>query len=148
MNTPVTSADGPSTSASIDKRSAALTNFTELSGRTLLALLFLLAGVGKLGAYHATVGYMASVGVPGAVLPAVIATEVLGALAIIFGWKTRLAAALLAGFAVLTAFIFHNNFADQTQMIMFWKNISIAGGFLLLVVHGAGPVSLDARSAR
>jgi putative oxidoreductase len=148
MNTPVTSADRPSTSVSITERSGALTNFTEISGRTLLALLFLLSGVGKLGAYHATAGYMASVGVPGALLPAVIATEVLGALAIVLGWKTRVAAALLAGFAVLTAVTFHTHFADQIQMIMFWKNISIAGGFLLLVVHGAGPISLDARSAR
>ena len=148
MNTPATSAGGPSASVSSDKRNAALKNFTEISGRTLLALLFLLSGVGKLGAYHATAGYMASVGVPSALLPAVIATEILGALAIIFGWKTRIAAGLLAGFAVLTALTFHNNFADQIQMIMFFKNISIAGGFLLLMVHGAGPLSLDGRSAK
>ena len=148
MNTTVTSADGTKASVSTNRRSAALPDFIEFSGRTLLALLFLLSGVGKLGAYHATAGYMASVGVPGALLPAVIATEILGALAIILGWKTRLAAAWLAGFTVLAAFIFHNNFADQTQLIMFWKNISIAGGLLLLVVHGAGRVSLDARSAR
>ena len=142
------SATGTSASVSISKRNATLRNTTEFAGRTLLALLFLLSGLGKLGAYHATAGYMASVGVPGALLPAVIATEVLGALAIILGWKTRAAAALLAGFSVLAALIFHNNLADQTQLIMFWKNISIAGGYLLLVVHGAGAVSLDARSAR
>jgi putative oxidoreductase len=142
------SATGTSASVSISKRNATLRNTTEFAGRTLLALLFLLSGLGKLGAYHATAGYMASVGVPGALLPAVIATEVLGALAIILGWKTRAAAALLAGFSVLTALIFHNNLADQTQLIMFWKNISIAGGYLLLVIHGAGAVSLDARSAR
>jgi len=142
------SATGTSASVSISKRNATLRNTTEFAGRTLLALLFLLSGLGKLGAYHATAGYMASVGVPGALLPAVIATEVFGALAIILGWKTRAAAALLAGFSVLTALIFHNNLADQTQLIMFWKNISIAGGYLLLVIHGAGAVSLDARSAR
>ena len=142
------SATGTSASVSISKRNATLRNTTEFAGRTLLALLFLLSGLGKLGAYHATAGYMASVGVPGALLPAVIATEVLGALAIILGWKTRAAAALLAGFSVLTALIFHNNLADQTQLIMFWKNISIAGGYLLLLIHGAGAVSLDARSAR
>jgi putative oxidoreductase len=142
------SATGTSGSVSVNMPNATLRNTTEFAGRTLLALLFLLAGLGKLGAYHATAGYMASVGVPGALLPAVIATEVLGALAIILGWKTRAAAALLAGFSVLTALIFHNNLADQTQLIMFWKNISIAGGYLLLVIHGAGAVSLDARSAR
>lgn len=87
-------------------------------------------------------------GVPGALLPAVIATELLGSLAIILGWKARVAAFLLAGFSVLTALIFRNNLADQTQMIMFFKNLSIAGGFLLLVVNGAGPLSLDRRFAR
>jgi putative oxidoreductase len=145
---PVAAANGPSASVAVNKRNAMLKNFTEISGRTLLALLFLLSGLGKLGAYNATAAYMASVGVPGALLPAVIAIEVLGALAIIFGWKTRVVAALLAGFSVLTALTFHNNFADQIQMIMFWKNISIAGGFLLLLAHGAGPVSIDGRSAR
>jgi len=138
----------PSTSAPIAERNDALKNFTEASGGLLLAVLFLLSGVGKLGAYKATAAYMASVGVPGALLPAVIATELLGSLAIILGWKTRAVAFLLAGFSVLTALIFHNNFADQTQMIMFLKNISIAGGFLLLVANGAGPLSVDRRFAR
>jgi len=54
----------------------------------------------------------------------------------------------MAGFSLLTALIFHNHLADQTQMIMFFKNISIAGGFLLLAAHGAGPLSLDGRAAR
>jgi putative oxidoreductase len=135
-------------SVSIDKRNAALEGFGELAGRVLLATLFLLAGVGKLSAYSATAAYMSSAGVPGVLLPAVIATELGGALAIILGWRTRLVAALLAGFSVLTALIFHNNFADQMQMINFLKNLSIAGGFVLLVVNGAGPLSLDRRSGR
>jgi putative oxidoreductase len=108
----------------------------------------LLAGIGKLSASSATAAYMTSAGVPRALLPAVIVIELGGALAIILGWKTRVVAALLAGFSVLTALIFHNNFADQIQMIMFLKNVSIAGGFLLLVAHGAGPLSLDRRSSR
>jgi putative oxidoreductase len=61
------------------------------------------------------------------------------------GWKTRITAVLLAGFALLTAVIFHNNFGDQIQLIMFLKNVSIAGTFLLLVANGAGPLSLDAK---
>jgi len=125
-----------------------LQNFAELGGRVLLATLFLLSGVGKIAGYAATAGYMASVGVPGALLPLVIGTEVLGALAIIVGWKTRIVAFLLAGFTLLSAFIFHSNFADQIQMIMFLKNVSIAGGFLLLVVHGAGRISVDRRAAK
>ncbi len=121
---------------------------SELAGRSLLAILFLLSGLGKIGAYAGTAGYMSSLGVPGALLPVVIATEVLGALAIIVGWKTRVIALLLAGFSLLTAVIFHNNFGDQIQMIMFLKNVSIAGGFLLLVANGAGPLSLDRRLAK
>ena len=137
-----------STSVTSNERNVALKSFAELAGRLLLASLFLLSGLSKLGAYSATATYMSSAGVPGALLPVVIATEVLGSLAIILGWKTRVAAALLAGFSLLTAFVFHNNFGDQIQMIMFLKNVSIAGGFLLLVVNGAGPLSIDRRSAR
>ena len=118
---------------------------TELAGRILLSAMFLLSGLGKLGGYAASAGYMASAGVPTGLLPLVIATEVGGAIAIIVGWKTRVSAFLLAGFTLLAAFIFHNNFADQIQMIMFLKNVSIAGGFLLLVANGAGPLSIDRR---
>ncbi|MFC5742152.1 DoxX family protein [Dyella tabacisoli] len=123
-----------------------LKSTTELLGRVLIVGLFLLSGVGKITAYTATAGYMASVGVPGGILPLVIATEVLGSLAIILGWKTRVVSFLMAGFTLLTGILFHNNFADQIQMIMFMKNVSIAGAFLLLTVNGAGPISLDHKS--
>jgi putative oxidoreductase len=136
----------PGLSDSVSKRNATLASAVDVAGRFLLGLLFLLSGLGKLGAYGATAAYMSASGVPGALLPAVIATEVFGALAIVLGWKTRVAAFLLAGFCLLTAVAFHNNLADQTQMIMFFKNLSIAGGFLLLVANGAGPLSLDRRS--
>jgi putative oxidoreductase len=125
-----------------------LEKLAELTGRMFLAAIFLLSGLGKIGAYTGTAAYMASVGVPGALLPLVIATEVLGALAIIIGWKTRVAAFVLAGFTLLSALLFHSNFADQIQMIMFLKNVAIAGGFLLLVASGAGAFSLDRRSAK
>jgi putative oxidoreductase len=120
-------------------------NLTGLGGRILLAVMFLLSGLGKMGAYSATAAYMTSAGVPGALLPLVILTEVGGALAIIVGWKTRTVAVLLAGFCLLTAITFHRNFADQNQMINFLKNVSIAGGFLLLVANGPGPLSIDGR---
>ena len=76
-------------------------------------------------------------------LPLVIAVEVLAGLAVILGWNTRLAAFLLAGFSLLSAVLFHANFGDQTQMIMFMKNLALAGGFLMIVSHGAGPWSID-----
>lgn len=77
-----------------------------------------------------------------------IATEIGGGLAIALGWKTRIVAFLLAGFTLVSALIFHSHFADQNQMIHFWKNVAITGGFLQLVVHGAGPLSLDQRFGR
>src|ERR1700730_14332275 len=131
------SADGASTNT--------IRKISELAGRVLLASLFLLSGLGKIGAYTTTAGYMTALGVPSALLPLVIATEVIGAIAIMLGWKTRITAVLLAVFTLLTAVIFHNNFGDQIQLIMFLKNVSIAGAFLLLVANGAGPLSLDAK---
>jgi putative oxidoreductase len=122
--------------------------WVELAGRIMLSVMFLLSGVGKISSYAATAGYMASQGVPGVLLPLVIATEVLGSIAIIVGWNTRITAFLLAGFSLLTALMFHNNFADQAQMINFMKNVSIAGAFLLLVANGAGPLSIDRRFAK
>lgn len=115
----------------------------ELLGRVLIAGLFLLSGIGKITAYTATAGYMTSVGVPGVVLPLVIITEVFGSIAIMLGWRTRIVSFLLAGFTLLTGIFFHTNFSDQAQMIMFMKNVSITGAFLLLTVNGAGPLSLD-----
>lgn len=130
------------------RTSPTLSSATELLGRILLSALFLISGIGKLTAYSATAGYMASVGVPGLLLPLVILIEVGGAIAIIVGWKTRLVSVLLAGFTLVTAALFHHDFADQTQMIMFLKNVSIAGAFLILAVNGAGRYSLDARAAK
>ena len=147
MYTPSVTTGRPlSAAATASRRNSTLESSAELVGRILLASLFLLSGVSKLGAYGATAAYMSSAGVPGALLPAVIAVELLGSLAVIVGWKTRVAAALLAGFSLLAAFLFHNNFADQIQMIMFLKNVAIAGGFLLLVANGAGAISLDRRA--
>lgn len=117
------------------------------AGRLLLATLFMLAGVQKIGAYEGTLAYMGSQGVPGFTLPFVIALEVLGALAIIVGWQTRLVAFLLAGFSLVSGVMFHFKPDDAMQMTMLLKNVSIAGGFLLLVAHGAGAYSLDNRRA-
>jgi putative oxidoreductase len=143
-----TTTRGTNAGGSHESSSSIVQNVSELAGRCLLSVLFLLSGVGKIGAYAATAAYMSSVGVPSVLLPVVIATEVLGATAIILGWQTRISALLLAGYSLLAALIFHTNFADQIEMINFLKNVSIAGGFLLLVANGAGPLSLDRRLAR
>jgi putative oxidoreductase len=120
-------------------------NFADLLGRVLIAAIFLVAGLNKVGGYAGTQAYMDSMGVPGALLPLVIALEVLGAVAVIVGWRTRLFAFLLAGFSVVSAVIFHRALGDQMQFIMFMKNLAMAGGFLFLVARGAGDWSLDAR---
>jgi len=148
MNPLTTTARGISDRATQKSSTSTVKNVSELAGRIFLSGLFLLSGVGKVGAYAATAAYMSSVGVPGVLLPVVIATEVLGAIAIILGWQTRVSALLLAGYSLLAALIFHTNFADQIEMIMFLKNVSIAGGFLLLVANGAGPLSFDRRLAK
>ena len=116
------------------------------AGRILISLIFVVSGISKLGNFSGTQGYMESVGVPGMLLPIVIAVELLGGLAIILGWHTRIAAFLLAGFSLVSAVLFHANFGDQMQMIMFMKNLALAGGFLMLVSLGAGPWSIDNRS--
>jgi putative oxidoreductase len=120
----------------------------ELLGRILIALMFLWSGIGKIGSYAATSHYMAAKGVPSLLLPLVIILEVVGSIAIILGWKTRLFAFALAGFCIAAALLFHLNFAEQTQSIMFMKNISIAGGFLILFARGAGDLSLDRKRGK
>jgi putative oxidoreductase len=120
-------------------------NLFDVVGRILIAVLFLRSGIGKIGNYAATSHYMASKGVPSTLLPLVIILELVGSIAIILGWKTRLFALALAGFCVLAALLFYGNFTDQTQSIMFMKNISIAGGFLIVFARGAGDLSLDGK---
>lgn len=111
--------------------------------RLLLAGLFLVAGLSKIGQYAGTQAYMASVGLPGALLPLVILLEVGGALALIVGFQARGVALALALFSIVSALLFHFNLADQIQSLMFLKNLSIAGGLLVLAATGAGPWSLD-----
>jgi putative oxidoreductase len=118
-------------------------------GRLGLSAIFLLSGVAKLGAgYAPTQGYMEAMGVPGALLPLVIAAEILGGIAVAIGFLTRPAALGLAVFSVASAFAFHFQLGDQMQFINFFKNIAIAGGFLVLAAHGAGALSVDALLAR
>lgn len=120
--------------------------YTNLAGRILLAHIFLLAGLNKITGYSGTQGYMEAMGVPGMLLPLVILLEVGGALAVIVGWQTRWAAYALALFSIVSALIFHSNLSDQIQMILFMKNLAMAGGLLILAANGAGAFSLDQRA--
>ena len=115
----------------------------DLLGRLMLATLFVVAGYGKIAGYDGTAGYMAALGVPALLLPVVIALELGGGLALALGFKTRIVAFLLGGFTMLAGLIFHNNFADPMQQVMFLKNVAIAGAFLMLLANGPGALTLD-----
>jgi len=123
--------------------------FIEVAGRLLLGLIFLMAGINKIGdGYAGTAGYMDAMGVPGALLPLVIILEIVGGLMVITGFKVKWAAYALAAFTLVAGVIFHSNFADQMQMILFMKNLSITGGLLLLSVYGSGELSIDRKLAK
>lgn len=120
-----------------------LSNLGALSGRALLGLMFVSAGLQKIGAYAGTQGYMESMGIPGGLLPLVIALEIGAGLAVMLGVGARISAFALAGFTLIAAVVFHTNFADQMQGILFMKNVAIAGGLFMLTVHGPGAWSVD-----
>ena len=82
-------------------------------------------------------------GVPGMLLPFVIALELFGGIAILLGFKARLIAVLFVGFNIVSALLFHQFWIDESQMNPFMKNIAIAGGFLMIFVHGAGAYSIE-----
>ncbi len=121
--------------------------FLPALGRLLLAILFVSAGASKLASPAMTQGYIASHGLPVPLLSYIVAVaiEFGGGLLLIVGYQTRIVAAILAIFTVVTALVFHSNFADQNMMIHFMKNISITGGLLQVVAFGAGRFSIDAR---
>ena len=120
-----------------------MTNIADLVGRILISALFLLNGIFKINNYDGTIDWMESFGMPGILLIPAIILEILGPVLIIIGYKTKLAAGLLSLFCIVTAVIFHNDFANQMQFTSFLKNIALAGGFLIIFVNGAKGFSLD-----
>ncbi len=121
-----------------------------LFGRVLIALIFVLSGVSKITGFDGTVGYIASKHLPFPALAAVaaIVVELGGGLLLMLGWRARLSAAAMALFTIAAAVLFHDFWAAapdaaQNQMIHFMKNLSMAGGLLMVVVHGSGPLSVD-----
>ncbi|MDP9044805.1 MAG: DoxX family protein [Pseudomonadota bacterium] len=129
-----------------------LQNPLALLGRILLAILFVMSGFNKIGGFEGTVGYIASKGLPLASLGAVIAIvcELGGGILVLLGLYTRVVGLVLAVFTLAAAVFFHNFWAvpaaeTQNMFIHFWKNVSIAGGFLMLAAFGPGSISLDAK---
>lgn len=119
-----------------------------LVARILLSVMFIMSGLQKFGGIEGTAGYIGSVGLPAATLLAWLAAifETLVGIAILVGFQTRIAALALAAFCVFTGLVFHYAPADQMQMIMMMKNITIAGGLLALFASGPGSLSVDART--
>lgn len=119
-----------------------------LAARVLLGLLFVMAGLGKLGDVAGFAGYMASGGVPAVLAWPVVLFEILGGMALILGLQTRIVALALGAFCVLSGVLYHFDPADQMQMTQLLKNLGLAGGYLALAVTGAGALSVDARMGR
>ncbi|KAA8729426.1 DoxX family protein [Ewingella americana] len=115
--------------------------------RVVLSSVFIIAGIGKLSAYNATGEYMASMGVPAALLPLVILTELGGGLALLVGYQTRIVAILYFGFCIISGLIFHSG-PDMQSQLMLMKNVTMSGGFIALFLLGAGGFSVDNRNAR
>ena len=113
-------------------------------GRVLLSAFFFNEGQDQIVNFADTMSYMEGFGVSPRLLPLVIATEIGGALMVLTGFLARPAAIALAGYCLLTALFFHTGFNDADQVIHFQKNVTMAGGFLILAAHGAGAWSLDA----
>lgn len=130
----------------------ALQNPLSLVGRLLLALLFLPAGISKIGGFAGTAGYIASKGLPMPSVAAALALviEIVGGLALIVGFGTRWAALALALFTLVASVFFHNYWgvpAEQQMMqqLLFFKNVAVIGGLLTLAAWGAGAWSVDAK---
>lgn len=116
-------------------------------GRFMLSALFLLSGFAKLTSPAPFLDYIASVGLPmpQVALGIAILVEMVGGTMLVVGYKTKIVAYLMAGFTLVTAFIFHSNLANQTQFLFFFKNLAITGGLLQVSAFGAGRMSLDRR---
>ncbi|MCB5190403.1 DoxX family protein [Methylobacillus arboreus] len=122
-----------------------MNQYAHLVGRILIAIIFIVAGAGKIADPAGTIGYMESAGVPGILLWPTIALELLGGIAIVVGYQTRLVSWLLAIFCIAAALLFHFDLNDSLQTILFLKDLAIAGGFLILASTSTLWLSLDNR---
>ncbi len=127
-------------------------SYASVLGRILLALMFILSGFGKLSDISGTAGFIASGGIPFPSLVAVLvgAFELLGGIALVLGFQARLIGLLMALFTIAASVVFHAYWAVPAEQqyvtqLLFMKNLSVAGGMLLISALGAGPLSLDQR---
>ena len=118
-------------------------HIVEFIGRLLLSTLFLVEGIGKISIQEDVVMYMESYGVPGILfLPAII-LEILFPMLLIVGYRTKWVASVMTLFTLTVAIIFHTDFSESMQMMLFLKDLAIAGGFMIIIAYGPGKISLD-----
>ena len=120
-----------------------MTNVLDLIGRIFISALFLISAFNKVFNLEGSMGWMEGFGVPGFLIFPTIAIEIILPVLVIVGYHARIAAGILAIFCLSTAFIFHFDFSDQTQLVSFLKNIGLAGGFLFIVANGTKDWSVD-----
>ena len=120
-----------------------MANLIDLIGRLLISALFLISAYNKIFSIDGTISWMEGFGIPGFLLYPTIALEIILPLCVIIGYRARISAGLLAVFCLATAFLFHFDFADQMQTILFLKNLGLAGGFLFIVANGTKDWSID-----
>ena len=118
-------------------------HIVEFLGRLLLSALFLIEGLGKISIQEDVIMYMEDYGVPGILFLPALVLEILFPLLLIVGYKTKWTASIMALFTITVAIIFHTDFSESMQLILFLKDIAIAGGFMIIIAHGPGKISLD-----
>ncbi len=120
-----------------------MANVLDLVGRIFISALFLISAYNKVFNLEGSMGWMEGFGIPGFLIFPAIAVEIILLVLVIVGYQARIASGILAVFCLMTAFLFHFDFADQSQLISFLKNIGLAGGFLFIVVNGTKDWAVD-----
>ena len=120
-----------------------MTNLIDLIGRIFISALFLISAFNKIFNLNVSMSWMEGFGVSGFLIFPAIAIEIILPILVIVGFKARIAAGVLATFCLMTAFLFHFDFSNQSQFISFLKNIGLAGGFLFIVANGTKEWAVD-----
>ena len=123
-------------------------NYIDLIARIFISLLFLINGYSKVIYFDGTISWMESYGLPGFFIYPAILLEIIAPLLLIIGYKTKISSVMLAGFCIVTALIFLNDFSEQSQLNGFFKNIGLSAGFLFLAINGSKKFSLDYKLAK
>ena len=120
-----------------------MVNVLDLVGRIFISALFLISAFNKIFNLDGSIGWMEGFGVPGFLIFPAIAVEIILPVLVIVGYQARIAAGVLAVFCLVTAFLFHFDFENQSQLVSFLKNIGLAGGFLFIVANGTKDWAVD-----